>query len=439
MSIFRGGCVGVLALLAAVLALTTTANADTLELRDGGKLVGKVISQDAREVRFRVMFASGSSMETVVPADRVRSVTISDDDLPKVVPSKPAAPGPAKKEKTSVAPDRTVKLKKLTDSQITALIRKVGPTPPEWWDEVKLNYPKTLDLSWPIPAPKPWNTNRNAGQFLYGVIHPNESRWREGVKFTAHLMTVNKDNRNTLHRIVAKTGWMYHNLLEDHVRGAFWLRKARKMKSLNLHQTVMLAECYFELGSKRMAVRVLKGKRQYSLATVKLWSKMGEYDKAMSLVKRMFRRWPGPALVTAGDVARRYGRYTEALGYYERVLALTVKNRSKNRNIKRAKASIEAIRLFETLDVKKVSDGKYKGSSVSFVGPLHVEVTVSGGRIESIDVRHQDKQFYSSIADTPRQIIAKQSVRGIDTTTRATITSEAIINATAKALSAAPP
>jgi len=39
--------------------------------------------------------------------------------------------------------------------------------------------------------------------------------------------------------------------------------------------------------------------------------------------------------------------------------------------------------------------------------------------------------------DTPKKIIDKQAVKGIDATSGATITSEAIINATAKALSAA--
>jgi uncharacterized protein with FMN-binding domain len=52
-------------------------------------------------------------------------------------------------------------------------------------------------------------------------------------------------------------------------------------------------------------------------------------------------------------------------------------------------------------------------------------------------VKHSEKQFYSSLIDTPQRIIAKQSVKGVDTTSDATLTSEAIINATAKALAGA--
>jgi uncharacterized protein with FMN-binding domain len=39
--------------------------------------------------------------------------------------------------------------------------------------------------------------------------------------------------------------------------------------------------------------------------------------------------------------------------------------------------------------------------------------------------------------DVPEQIIAKQGVKGVDATSRATITGNAIINATAKALAEA--
>jgi uncharacterized protein with FMN-binding domain len=64
-----------------------------------------------------------------------------------------------------------------------------------------------------------------------------------------------------------------------------------------------------------------------------------------------------------------------------------------------------------------------------------VEVVVASGRIESVRIsRHREKQYYSSLTDTPEKILKRQGVAGIDATSSATITSEAIINATAKAL-----
>ena len=55
--------------------------------------------------------------------------------------------------------------------------------------------------------------------------------------------------------------------------------------------------------------------------------------------------------------------------------------------------------------------------------------------IETVKVvKHTEKQYYGSLTDTPAKIIQKQTVKGIDAFSGATITSEAIINATAKAL-----
>ncbi len=98
--------------------------------------------------------------------------------------------------------------------------------------------------------------------------------------------------------------------------------------------------------------------------------------------------------------------------------------------------SITAIRLFDQADVQNVADGTYSASSLAYNGVLHVEVMVAQGRIEDVRVTdHNEKQFYSALTDTTKQIIQKQSVKNIDATSRATITSQAIVNATAKALS----
>jgi uncharacterized protein with FMN-binding domain len=67
---------------------------------------------------------------------------------------------------------------------------------------------------------------------------------------------------------------------------------------------------------------------------------------------------------------------------------------------------------------------------------IEVSVTIDAGRIADVEVsKHKEKQFYSALTDVPRQIIDKQTVKGVDATSRATITAEAIITATAKALS----
>jgi uncharacterized protein with FMN-binding domain len=89
----------------------------------------------------------------------------------------------------------------------------------------------------------------------------------------------------------------------------------------------------------------------------------------------------------------------------------------------------------DTLDIKRIPDGIYHDSSVGYSGQVFVEVSVAAGRISDVKVtKHTEKQWYSSITDTRRQILLKQGAKGVDATSGATITSEAILNATLKAL-----
>ena len=37
-----------------------------------------------------------------------------------------------------------------TKSEVDALIAQAGSTSPDWWNSVELEYPETLDLSWPV-------------------------------------------------------------------------------------------------------------------------------------------------------------------------------------------------------------------------------------------------------------------------------------------------
>ena len=85
--------------------------------------------------------------------------------------------------------------------------------------------------------------------------------------------------------------------------------------------------------------------------------------------------------------------------------------------------------------LEPIPDGKYKADSFGYSGQVEVEVAVAGGWISDVRVsRHTEKQYYSSISETCANLIKKQGAKGVDATSGATITSEAIINATVKAL-----
>ncbi len=330
-----------------------------------------------------------------------------------------------------------------TRAEVENLIERVGKTQPEWWDSVKLDYPPTLDLDWPLQPVGDWDAGKNVGQYIWDVINPNPGRWREGIKLVHHLMIRNKDDRAKLARSMDTLGRMYHDLMGDWARAVFWWRMSAKYGSgVDL---VSLAHCYWKLGSKEVATEVL-AQIPYDYTRhgvlIKLWADMGEFDKALRLAERKAADgMPTIAYLTAGDACRLAGRYREALAYYEKVLtaqATAGREDDVKKDRERAQASIQAIKVFDTLDLAQIPDGTYTADSIAYAGPLGVEVIVKGGRIQSVRVtEHQEKQFYSALTETPGQIVKKQGVKGVDAVTGATMTSEAILNATAKALARA--
>lgn len=327
-----------------------------------------------------------------------------------------------------------------TRAEVEALIKQVGGTAPEWWDEAELRYPATLDLRWPIKAPQPWNAQKNVGHFLWEVVNPNPGRWQEGIKLVHHLMIKHKNDKVKLRRSMQRLGDMFHHFTGNWARAAFWWRMAKKKGGRVDY--VKLAHCYWKLGNKKMAVGLISripNDPTRNGRLIKLWADMGEHKKAIRFAELKAKNgMPTVAYLAAGDACRIAGRYNTAIKYYQKARSVKPRRGQKDhfkRDRDRAKASIQAIKLFVTLDMKRVADGSYTADSIGYAGQIYVAVKVMSGRIESVVVtKHREKQFYSALTDTPKQIVAKQGFKGVDAVTGATMTSEAIINATAKAL-----
>src|SRR4030095_12261064 len=205
--------------------------------------------------------------------------------------------------------------------------------------------------------------------------------------------------------------------------------------------SIDLAHCYFKLGSKAMAVEILdKYPADYTrhCSVARLWSEIGENEKALAIALETAKRTPDVGFLAAGDICRRAGRTSAALGYYEKALKAAAGGRDLKQTKDRAQASIDAIRLVDTLNIGRVPDGAYRDNSIGYNGPVEVEVQMSGGKIAAVKVvKHEEKQYYSALTDTSRQMILKQGAKGVDATSGATITSEAILNASLKALAKA--
>ena len=426
--------------LAALLWLPVVAQAaDVVELTSGARVQGTILARDAKSITMNVMVGS-ITLKRVYPLTSVHAITSGgtrQEITPKGTAAAPAARGSTTTAKTGVTTARGGGGG--SRAQLDALIDRLGREQPDWYETTALNYPPTLDLDWPEPAPGGWNNQKNMGQFMWDVVHPNPNRWKEGTKLMHHLLARHKDDPTKLNRVMIKLGHMYHDLLEDYPRAAFWLRAAGVEKDPQkfLRETPLLAECYWRLGYRDEALKLL-AKAPGSFQQLKLYADMGETDRALQIAKAGEANAPEHAYLAAGDACRMAGRFSQALMFYQKVLGVSATGKQAERLKRfhdRAKANIAAIKYYEQFDLSQVPDGTFKGTSMGYEGTLDVAVTVRGGRIEAVNVtQHREKQFYSAISDTPKKIIAKQHVKGVDATSNATITSEAIINATARAI-----
>ncbi len=423
-------------LLAWLLLVTCALAEDTIELLSGGKLTGQIVERTDKEVTFRSQL-NGQAITRKFPTARIHALTVSGkrEELTPLAGNsvaKPTPSAPVKSEST---------LNTRTEQQVLALMTQSGQTPPPWFNDTPLNYPASLDLSYPDRPSGGWNNQTNVGAYLWDIINPNPSRWPSGMKLLTHLLQVNQGKPATVEKIQLQMARMYFSHLQDYARAAFWFRTAGAENTDEFGESsVLLAECYYHLGNRDMAAALLRRVSDRN-STVKAWGTLGDVDQAIAIAERLLvDDLDDHTLLYAGDACRIAGRLPEAIAYYERVLKLPQddKNKRRMRNRVRAQENIDAIKLFELADINKVPDGTYSAQSLGYEGQVGVEVSVRSHKL--IDVRvvkHNEKQFYSSIVDTPRRIIAKQSVKGIDSTSNATITSEAIINATAKALGTA--
>lgn len=416
----------VLCCLTACLVPSLLLAEDLVEFLNGAKATGsmKEIRKEKKEFDFEVQLG-GRKLVRTYTFDKVHAVTMQGKRHILTPMSETAAVDPA----PSSASMRT-------KAQVLDLINTVGPTPPDWFDAAPLDYPKTLELDWPLqPQDKGWNNQKNVGQYKWDVINPNPGRWQSGVRLIHHVMTLHKDQPALLQRDIKALGEMYFELFQDYPRAAFWLRQANVQ--IPDPQGVHLAECYWRMGNKQMAIEMLNARSLPSNA-IKLLGDMGQTDRAIQLSNAFAKmNRPHEAYLLAGDACRVAGRNKEAIAFYQKVIdSPDARNEEYAKRYQGlAKDSIEALNLTDRANVAKVADGSYRASSVGYSGAVEVEVRVANHKIEEVKVvKHVEKQFYAAITDTTNQIVKKQSVSGIDATSRATITSQAIVNATAKAL-----
>ena len=423
----RHAVVGVCCL--AAMAAAALAGEGEVELVDGDRVPGIIIEETDDHVLLGFEAAYHTRLE--VPWEKVHAITHDGERrvINDLVPA-PLPPPPSEAELPPGASRGTV------DARITM----AGFTPPDWWEATKLDHPETLDLTWDDSAG--WDVSRTMGVYVWDVVNPNPRRWRPGVRMMHRSLQLVQDDPEKTLRSVQSLAIMHQNLLQDWARAAFWwqrLDELREPGGLRLDEKARLAECYRQLGSATAAAELIaQARNDYTgdAQIIKLWAAMGQIDRALAMAEaRAAVGMTESAWHAAGDACRLHGRYADAVAYYEKAIAVARTREEGEVGVQRAQSKIDAVRLLDALDVTKVRDGVYRAADIGYNGPVHVEVEVAAGRISSVSVTgHEEKQFYAAITDTTAGIVREQGIKGVDATTGATVTSNAIMNATAKAL-----
>ena len=292
----------------------------TVELLTGTQIQGRITAKDATSLTLETMVGRRTSSRKI-PLDRIRAVTsggrrMAINESPDG--SGAGVAGPASSSSPTTLGANNVQR---TPKEINQLIDEMGRTEPEWWNSTRLNYPQTLDLTWPEKAEGPWNAQKNVGQYLWDVIKPNPNKWQEGTRFVHYLLEQHKSDRTKRVRDMKALGDLYFLLLRDFARAAFWWRQAGVDNGTPGLEGIHLAECYWRLGSKPMALDFLQRKKDVYFSTIKLLADMGETRTAVQIAESAARTgMADQAFLYAGDACRIEGQSDQAIRYYERVL-----------------------------------------------------------------------------------------------------------------------
>lgn len=397
MSVYRILTVSTAILLAGVL-LASAAGADEIETKDGTVYKGKLMEETGDKVVFRADIG-GAKLDLNFPIAKVRAVTVNGTR--RLV--KPGGAKPKPKSSPIIIPKN-----QRTEAQVDDLVENVGRTKPEWYEGVPLRYPPTLKLNWLVTR-RGLQPHVNLNQYIDTIITPSPTKWKEGVKLMHHVLTVNRTSLIRLRRTQKALADMYFNFFGDYARAAFWYRQARGRTH------VQLATCYFRLGCKSLAIKMLREINDDNTpdgSVIRLWAEMGETEKALYYAQRTANAGrPDVGYLAAGDACRRDGQFAKAQTYYQQVIDADKGSANIKRNSARAAANLEATKLQAALRLSEVPDGTYQGQALGYqkTAPTVVSVTMAGGSLEAVKVLGtRDRRGFTSLTEMPKRIIAKQ-------------------------------
>lgn len=320
-----------------------------------------------------------------------------------------------------------------TPEQVEAAIKQAGATYPDWWDGVKLDYPKTLDLTW--TKSEGIFDSLSLDEYLAKEIRPKPANWKLGIKVVSEAIRVNKNSPERLRQTYEALGDMFVGMMGDFDHAAHYYRLCGTQKVYD-----RLALCYWKLGNKTMASDLLNSLSTDPTPTggvIRMWGYLQEPQKATELAEASAKDGNKETLyLAAGDALRTCGQGDKAIEYYQKAMNLDTKDA---RTKPAAQLNINALKALAKLEMSHLRDGKYTETVQGYSGDLTMELAIRSGKIASAKVTdHKEDGALLSTTEIPARIVKAQGFRGIDAVSGATTSSSAILDAAIMALSDPP-
>ena len=139
-----------------------------------------------------------------------------------------------------------------------------------------------------------------------------------------------------------------------------------------------------------------------------------------------------------GDLYVVWGKIDKAKTHYGEAMRLFPLAKPPNgrhllpRRAKKVQSKLDLLTRASLQDVS-LRDGTYRESALGYSGDIKLTVKIAGGRITNVAVQHQEKIDQNACKIVPQTIVETQSLQ-VDAISGATVTQDAIIGGTLRAL-----
>ena len=254
--------------------LAPSANTVTMELLSGAQVTGRITAKDDQSVTIEAA-VGGRTFTRKYPLDRIRAVVtgeqrvVAERILRRISPvghgqSRQARHPPAALPKRNPSSGRFDQAgvrdgRRAQPGRDRETDRRDGPFAARLVGRDAAELPADARPVLAGEDERHQNPQKNmSGSTCGDIIHPNESKWHEGIRLVHFLLEQHQGDRGEVrHGDMVTLGRLYYLLLQDYARAAFWWRKAGVERSPNQPIGVYLADCYWRLGSKPMALEYL--------------------------------------------------------------------------------------------------------------------------------------------------------------------------------------